>query len=894
MEDNNIIEQQCHTEALKTCENRFQALVETIPHGIQENDPDGIITFSNKAHHRILGYAHGELIGKAIWDFQPTDGDRIKLRQYLKELLKVQLVPSPYITRNTRKDGSIVDFQVDWDYKRDERGQVTGFISVITDITARKQTEEALQRAKDHLQALSNASPDMIFLHSSDGRLIDVNENVLRNYGYSIEEMLSADPEKFMGTGYSLEMAMERVKRALTEGFLEFDWVARRRNGEEFPVEVRLRRLELADNYGKCKPHVVAVIRDVSELRRVNRKLHEINESLEAIIKASPDAVMALDPDGKMTLWNEAAERIFGWSEEEVMGRPNPVVPAGKEAEFRGLLQRVLKGETFSGIEIVRQRKDGSLIDVSLSAAPLHNAEGAVTGVMATLSDITARKRNEEKIKMEHRELFSIFDSIDEIIYVADPKTHEVLFVNKALREQFGDTVGQKCHRVFQNLDDPCSFCTNKYILNENEGKTYVWEFQNNINKRWYRCIDRAIGWPDGRMVRYEMAVDITERERMREELIKAQKLESVGLLAGGLAHDFNNLLTAILGNVSLARLTPDDSSKVIARLEEAETALMRAKDLTFQLLTFAKGGSPVKKTANIGTLIKDTVKFSQSGSSVRAVFMLPDDIWQVDIDEGQISQVINNLIINASQAMPQGGTVRISCDNVSLDDRSLLPIQAGNYVKITIEDQGTGIPAEYLDKIFDPYFTTKQTGSGLGLSTSYSIIGKHGGHISVESRLGVGTSFYIYLPASEKAVSGRQSLEGTLIKGNGKILVMDDEALIRDMIGEMLRSLGYEVEDSKNGDEAFESYRRALESKQPFDLIILDLTIPGGPGGAETLQKIRNSDPAVRAIVSSGYSHDPVMAEYEKFGFKGILRKPFNIMNLSETVHAVLQGRFS
>jgi len=382
---------------------------------------------------------------------------------------------------------------------------------------------------------------------------------------------------------------------------------------------------------------------------------------------------------------------------------------------------------------------------------------------------------------------------------------------------------------------------------------------------------------------------DITIRKRMEEELLKSQKLESVGILAGGIAHDFNNILMAILGNISMAKMFAKPGDKIFERLSEAEKASLRARDLTQQLLTFSRGGEPVRKHISISELIQDSATFALTGSDVRCEFSLPGDLWPVEVDDGQISQVINNLVINADQAMPEGGIIKVRAENIIVDKDHSLPLKEGRYVKISIEDQGIGIPKEHLSKIFDPYFTTKQKGSGLGLATTYSILKKHGGYITVESELRVGSIFHIYLPASrERAAPKKEVEEEIFIPGRGRVLVMDDEDMVREVAGEMLTQLGYEVELAKDGAEAIKLYKQAIEAKEPYDAVILDLTVPGGMGGKEAIKRLLEIDPKVKAIVSSGYSNDPIMAEFKRYGFMGVVAKPYRIKDLSEVLAGI------
>ena len=293
-------------------------------------------------------------------------------------------------------------------------------------------------------------------------------------------------------------------------------------------------------------------------------------------------------------------------------------------------------------------------------------------------------------------------------------------------------------------------------------------------------------------------------------------------------------------------------------------------------------------KTTSITQIIKEQVNFALRGSNSKSTFSIDDDLWSVKIDEGQIGRVINNLIINADQAMPEGGIIKIGAENVTLGPEQILTLAEGEYVKLTIEDQGVGISPSHPGKIFDPYFTTKQQGSGLGLATCYSIIKKHNGHITAESQIGSGTTFYIYLPASEKKIQKNKKEAMSPIPGKGKIPVMDDEQAVRILAVNMLKMFGYEVQTAEDGFKAVELYTKARESNKSFDAVIIDLTIPGGMGGKETIKTLLEIDPGVKAIVASGYSNSPIMADYKKFGFLGVISKPYQMQKLSELLHEV------
>ena len=387
---------------------------------------------------------------------------------------------------------------------------------------------------------------------------------------------------------------------------------------------------------------------------------------------------------------------------------------------------------------------------------------------------------------------------------------------------------------------------------------------------------------------------DVTEKRKMESNILRLEreKMESVSILAGGIAHDFNNILTAILGNVTIAKMQTLPDSEIFRLLTEAEKASLRAKSLTQQLLTFSKGGAPVRKPASLSELLKATAEFALSGSKARCEFRIAENLKSAEVDAGQISQVINNLIINADQAMPAGGVIIIRAENVEVNLKEGLPIREGPYVKISIQDEGIGIPEDHLQRIFEPYFSTKQKGSGLGLATSYSIIKNHEGWITVSSRLGRGTTFCIYLPASDREAPQREVAPARRSEGKGKILLMDDEECILEATSEVLAFLGYECDVVRDGVDAVKLYEKAKGKPQAFDAVIIDLTIKGKMSGKETIKHLLEIDPDVKAIVSSGYSDDPVMANYREYGFSGVVTKPYTIEELKETLVHVLHRK--
>jgi PAS domain S-box-containing protein len=384
-----------------------------------------------------------------------------------------------------------------------------------------------------------------------------------------------------------------------------------------------------------------------------------------------------------------------------------------------------------------------------------------------------------------------------------------------------------------------------------------------------------------------------TEQRKHLRELMRANKLESLGILAGGIAHDFNNILQAILGSISLARLELPSNSDASKILFSAEKASVRAKALTNQLLAFAKGGVPVKKPLVLDELIRETASFALLGSKNRVKFVISKDLWMIEGDSGMLSQAINNIVINADQSigMPNGGTITIKAINYDTTKNTPLnPQMDGQYVKVEIIDEGGGIPQSILPNIFDPYFTTKPDGNGLGLTMAHTIIKNHGGFIEVDTKVGKGSTFTIFIPASSDTHLTEEIVVLDQSSEKGRILVMDDEEAIRKILGGMLKRLGYDVDFAENGEEAIEKYGIELKNN-PYLAVIMDLTIPGSMGGKEAIRKLLRIDPNVKAIVSSGYSSDPIMADYGEYGFIGVLSKPYTIVELQRTLSRSLNN---
>ncbi len=521
---------------------------------------------------------------------------------------------------------------------------------------------------------------------------------------------------------------------------------------------------------------------------------------------------------------------------------------------------------------------------------------------VAMIRDITEQKRFEEELAAEKKSLAVTLSSIGDGVITID-LNGRIVVCNAASETMTGwpasEAVGRPLKAVFQisadaerkrnDLRKPgCRSEAETILLTTAERSILT---SRDGTERLIEQVASPIR--DGKNELCGVVLvfrDITEKQRADAERRKAETLEQLGLLAGGIAHDFNNLLTAVIGNISLASLLLPPNDEMMERLDNARNASLRARDLAQQLLTFSRGGAPIKKAACIGSLIEETVSFSLRGSHSRSVLAIAPDLWSAEFDPGQVSQVIANLVVNAEQAMPDGGTLHVDCDNFPYPPETapLIPdLAPGDYIRIRVRDEGVGIPEHCLKQIFDPYFTTKPSGNGLGLATTYSIVKNHSGLITVESGRHCGSTFTVYLPAvrHEVRASRAAAVADEPINGSGRILVVDDEEAIRALAEFTLSRFGYDVVGAATASQGIELYREALICGQRFDLVILDLTLPGGIGGKVALKKLIEIDPTVAAIVSSGYALDATLSRYEDLGFRGVIVKPYEAAELGRTV---------
>ncbi len=901
-----ITERKWAEEALRESEERYRSLYLNTPTMLHSIDQQGKLVSVSHQWLTTLGYEREEVIGRKSTDFLTDES-----RKYANEVVLPEFYKNGQIFevcyQFVKKNGDVIDVSLSAIAEKDENGKIIRSMAILNDITERKQAEEALRESEERYRTLFETLAQGVVYQDAEGKIISANPASERILGLTLSQMqgrtsidtrwkaVREDGSEFTGDDHPSMLALKtgREIRNTIMGIFhpqdnEYHWiniyaVPQFRPGEKKPYQV------------------YTTFEDITERKQAEEALLNERDRAQRYLDVAGVIIIALNAQGQVNLINRKGCEILGYSEEELINREwfDNFLPERNRKMVKETFLKLMAGET-EGVENYENPVLTSSSEEKIIAwhnALLYEEDGQVVGILSSGEDITERKRAEEALRESEEMLRGILNQSSIVIYAKDVEGR-FLLINREFEKLFHisnekivgktdfDIFPKENAQVFRENDlealrSDAPIEREEVIPQEDGLHTYIsvkFQLKNTDGKPFAIC---------------GISTDITEHNQLEVERTKAAKLESIGLLAGGIAHDFNNILSAILGNVSLANMIArEEQSEASESLTAAEAACGRARDLTQQLLTFSKGGAPVKKAISLAGLIKETSGFALRGSNVICRHYISKDLWPCEVDEGQISQVINNLLINSDQAMPEGGTIVLRAENVTVGKKNQLPLKDGGYIKLSVKDQGLGIPKEHLSKIFDPYFSTKQKGSGLGLATTYSIIKRHAGHVTVESGPNVGTTFHIYLPATRKIVAAKEPKQKKIPAIRGKILVMDDERALRNVISKMLERIGHEVECASDGERAVKIYKQAKKSGQPFDALILDLTIPGGMGGRETIAKLLEIDPEVRAIVSSGYSNDPVISNYQDYGFSGEVSKPYQIEQLRAVLQTVMKGK--
>ena len=634
------------------------------------------------------------------------------------------------------------------------------------------------------------------------------------------------------------------------------------------------------------------------ELEMQNEELSEARDKMETLLEKytdlydfAPVGYFTLDQAGDILEANLTAASLLGHARSALIKQHFRffVSPANR-AVFDAFLKKVFAGGTREECDAILLVFGKKPFDVRIRANLFESGEACRVAV----ADITEHKL----AKATAEQLAAIVKYSSDAIIGKD-LNGIITSWNKGAEKIFGYTAGEMVGTSILRLIPADRHDEENQVLEKIKRDENVENFETLRQTKDGRLIDvSATSSPikdaTGKIIGVsKVAHNITEHKRAETDRLILNKLESTGILAGGIAHDFNNLLTVILLNLELAQMLNPADKELEQYLEDAKKSALTTKALTAQLLTFAEGGVPIRRAIRISGLIQESVRLALSGSKVRCEFSLAENLWPAEVDEAQMGQVIRSMALNAREAMPQGGAVSVRAENVVLSALEIPSLPAGDYVRVSIADHGIGIPKDVLPKIFDPYFSTKQRGDrkgmGLGLTICHSVVQKHEGAITVESTVGVGTTFDIYLPAVRKLSSEEKSPAPADAPQHGRVLVMDDEAGVREVVGRTLSGMGHEVALAQDGQMAIEVYKTAKLQGRCFDVVILDLMIREGMGGRETLQELLKIDPRVKAIAMSGYALDPVILEPERHGFKGVLTKPFDMGKLQENLSRVM-----
>jgi len=876
-----ITERERMEQTLRESEVKFRSYVESSPMAILVADKQGHFLESNRAAYNLTGFDNATLRGMYVSDIHPED-ERLSVLKDIDTLYKQGMIDCEHRVR--RRDGRVI-----WVSLRAVVLENGCFLAYSQDVTERKIAEEALRKSEEENRALINSLPDLIFRIDRNG--------MIKDYRCSDASKLYAPPELFMGKNmrdvlppFFVDSAMEKMNSVLATGEM---------SSLEYALEVRGEPQFFDDRIvSLSNDEVLHVIRDITERKKAEESLRRSEESYRGLFNGVGEAIFVQDRQGRFLDVNAAAERMYGYPSDYFIGKfPRDISAPGKN-DFHALavaLEKAFAGEP-QRFEFWGRRASGEVFPKEVRL--VRGTYGGQDVVLASADEISERKRVEEALSSSEARFRTIIENASTGILVADVETRYPRYANPEICRMLGYSHDElmalditSIHPVAerrgvvekltanQNMQTVCNMQT---ICLRKDGTVFPVDIKS------------AVLEIDGRLCHAGFFTDISERRLLEEERLKTQKLEAIGTLAGGIAHDFNNLLQGVFGYISLAKLTTNDRGNSLSALDQAEKALHMSVRLTNQLLTFAKGGEPVKKPIDLRSVIENAAKFALSGS--RSDYRIVTDVrlWQTEADEGQIGQVIQNIVLNADQAMPQGGRVDISARNVDSSVK-VLPqgLRKERYIEIAIKDSGIGIAEQYLGRIFDPYFTTKERGSGLGLATSYSIIKNHEGLIEVKSEVSKGTTFTVYLPATAETLKeeAHMPISSAAPVRAGKILVMDDEPVIRDVAGALISALGHSVEFATRGEEAVEKYKEARQAGKAYDVVILDLTIRGGMGGAETVRKLKEIDDKVKAVVSSGYSDDAMISRYRDQGFRAFLKKPYNVEDLREVLYKLLNS---
>ncbi len=863
---------------------QFKHLIDNSIVGFAIIDLSNRITYLNQTLIDSLQYATEEILGHPFHEFV-IKSDMIQFRKYRHDR-RIQGQEDTYTFHLKRKDGEILVVLIYGSPIYGPDGKISGSMATILDLSSQIKFEQKLKESEEKYRILVESSFVGICISDFNEDITFCNQLFADMVKYPVSELVSMNLSEIVPTE---EILFYKEQSNLRKSGTPNVYENRLLRKDNTLIDILVHASTYNDSKGNSVG-TIGIIQDITEQKKIERELRENKAKLSRYFEFAPYGIFILTPDGNILDVNSIACKYAGVPREElqfsnIMNNETFSNVNG----FQSALQRVVEDES----AFLRMQSYDKSLDV-LNYYEIELILFPDNEILCFMRDVSDFEINQQLLSLSEQKYRNLYNSLGDSVFIqtmqgnivdVNPEacrslgySREEFLTMKMSDIQKDKTPGQIKQKILQNNSKDHGFRYECEFFNKNHRELLMDNFARIINFSERQAI-------------LTISRDITAQRKAEVEQMQITKLNSLGILAGGIAHDFNNFLMAISGNLQLARLDPENENKYLGSMEGA---INRASQLAQKLLTFSKGGAPVKESASLEEIVKETTDFILEGSKILPKYKFKRHLWNAEVDTGQISQVIQNLVENAKQAMKSGGIVEIQIQNETINKKSSFPLPSGKYIHLSISDQGEGISKTDLPFIYDPYFTTKPEGHGLGLTICYSIIEKHNGYIYARSKKGRGTTFHIYLPATDDHILQKadEFVSPGCLKKHCHILIMDDDDGIRQPLRIVLEKNYFTVDEAKDGKECISLFQNAIKTKNKYDLVIMDLTIPGGMGGEEVITELLKLDPLVNCIVSSGYSTDPIMSNPQKYGFRAAIAKPYSFNALLNLIHSIIPNQ--